>query len=98
MSTMLPESASAEKANQTPLDLLVATAGDAESIGAVRAAAALARRLRSQVDVLTVVPPFPHTPATGLLLSTPAVIDEEARKAAVDATRAQLREVRGTVG
>jgi nucleotide-binding universal stress UspA family protein len=80
------------------LNILLATAGDSESVGAVRAAALLARRFRSEVDVLAVVAPFPHTPATGLLLSTPAVIDEETRKAAVDATRAQLREVRGTAG
>jgi nucleotide-binding universal stress UspA family protein len=98
MSTTLPEPGPIAVSKSGPLNILLATAGDSESIGAVRAAALLARRLRSDVDVLAVVAPFPHTPATGLLLSTPSVIDEETRKAAVEDTRAQLREVRGTLG
>jgi nucleotide-binding universal stress UspA family protein len=86
---------SAEKST-APLNILLATAGDPESIGAVRAAALLSRRLGSEVDVLAVVPPFPHAPATGLFVATPAVIDEETRKATMEATREQLRRVRGT--
>jgi nucleotide-binding universal stress UspA family protein len=78
-----------------PFNMLVATAGDAESAGAVRAAALLARRMAADVDVLTVVTPFPHAAPTGLLLETAAEVDEENRKAAVARVRAQLAGVRG---
>jgi len=85
-------------ARPTPVEqftILLATAGDADSIGAVRVAVQLARRLHAVVEVLTLATPFPHAASKGIALASPAVIDEESRKSAVEAVRRQLRAVRG---
>lgn len=79
-------------------NILVATAGDDESTGAVRAAALLARRMGGDVEVLTVITPFPNAAPTGLMMVTAAEADEESRKAAMQRVRAQLKEVRGAAG
>lgn len=78
-----------------PFNILVATAGDEESTGAVRAAALLARRMESNVEVLTVVTPFPHALPTGLMMTTAAEVDEDGRKAAMARVREQLHDIRG---
>jgi nucleotide-binding universal stress UspA family protein len=79
-------------------NILVATAGDQESAGAVRAAALLSRRLGGSVEVLTIVTPFPHALPTGLMMASAAEIDEESRKAAIERVRRQLEGVRGSAG
>src|SRR4051812_18411537 len=83
---------------QQPFTILVATAGDIESRGAILAAAALARRTSGRVEALTVVAPFPHTPPSGLLMKAPPAMDQANRQASVDEVKAQLAEVRGTRG
>ncbi len=93
-----PMTVARERVKIEPFNILVATAGDAESAGAVRAAAAFARRLSAAVEVLAVVTPFPHAMPTGLMMATPAEIDEETRKATVERIRGQLAEVRGAAG
>ena len=97
--------ASARKSNMPrsdsstpPFTILLATAGEPESRGAVRTAARLARHLHASVDVLTVAAPFPHLAPPITLEPSPALIDEDSRANALDATRTQLRQVRGTAG
>lgn len=81
-----------------PFNILVATAGDDESTGAIRAAALLARRMHAGVEVLAVVPPFPHALPTGLMMASAAEIDEETRKSMVGRIHARLKETRGSGG
>jgi nucleotide-binding universal stress UspA family protein len=76
-------------------NILVATAGDDESTGAVRAASLLARRMGGDVEVLTVVTPFPSALPTGLMMATAAEADEESRKMAIERVHAQLKDIRG---
>jgi nucleotide-binding universal stress UspA family protein len=87
--------AAAAQAKTQPFNILLATAGDDESAGAVRAAALLARRTGGQVEVLTIVTPFPHAAPTGTLMATATEMDEENRKASLERVREQLREVQG---
>jgi nucleotide-binding universal stress UspA family protein len=87
--------AGAARAKAQPFNILLATAGEDESAGAVRAAALLARRTGGDVQVLTIVTPFPHAAPTGVLMAAATEVDEENRKASLERVREQLREVAG---
>lgn len=63
-----------------PWRVLIATAGEAESKGAVHLAAALTARRGAQVTALGVSVPFPHNVSSFLSIKPPAAIDEEARE------------------
>jgi nucleotide-binding universal stress UspA family protein len=72
-----------------PLHLLVGATGDESSTGALHVAAAIARRSGASVRVLTVSTPFPH--AVGVAdVTTPPMMDEENRRAALSAIKAKL--------
>ncbi|MEO7085677.1 MAG: universal stress protein [Gemmatimonadaceae bacterium] len=79
-----------------PYRILVASAGDGSSIGAVHVAVTLARRKSASVHVLSVATPFPHVASTGLHVAPPALVDEDNRRGVIDSTRRQLGLVRGT--
>lgn len=73
-----------------PMRILVATAGQPDTEGAITVASLLARRTHALVDVLTVVAPFPHLAPAALRFAPPAVMDEENRREAFDTVRAQI--------
>jgi len=72
-----------------PLHLLVGATGEESSTGALHVAAAIARRSGASVRVLTVSTPFPH--GVGVAdVTTPPMLDEENRRAALSAIKAKL--------
>jgi nucleotide-binding universal stress UspA family protein len=72
-----------------PLHLLVGATGDESSVGALHLAAAIARRSAATVRVVTVSTPFPH--AVGVAdVTSPPMMDEENRRAALGAVKARL--------
>jgi nucleotide-binding universal stress UspA family protein len=72
-----------------PLHLLVGATGDESSVGALHLAAAIARRSAATVRVVTVSTPFPH--AVGVAdVTSPRMMDEENRRAALGAVKARL--------
>jgi nucleotide-binding universal stress UspA family protein len=70
--------------------LLVATAGEPESRGALSIAAALTERDDAQVMALGVAVPFPHDLSGILSMKPPAEIDDEARQRVADRLRRGL--------
>src|SRR4051812_49075712 len=68
-----------------PYRILVASAGDPSTAGAVRVALALARRRGATVQVLAVATPFPHNISAGFGAAPPAVLDDDARRATLEA-------------
>ena len=79
----------ARKPFRIPLHLLVGATGEPSSVGALHVAAALAKRGNASVHVLTVCTPFPHS-ITMSDLSSPPMMDEENRRAALAGVKAQL--------
>ena len=77
-------------------NILVASAGDQSSLGAIQIAVALARRQHASVHVLTVAAPFPHALPSGLQIAPPAEIDHVNQRAAIESVRRQLATIRGT--
>jgi nucleotide-binding universal stress UspA family protein len=76
--------------------LVVATAGEAESRGAMRFAADLRERYPdTAVLALGVSIPFPHNVSTVLSLKQATTIDEESRRDVLDAVRRALQHVPG---
>ena len=78
-----------------PLRVLVATAGDADSIGALWIASALARERSAEVMALGVSPPFPHSFPSVFTVKTPLAIDEGSRRRMLDDVRDVVREIPG---
>jgi nucleotide-binding universal stress UspA family protein len=85
----------ARKPFRIPLHMLVGATGEPSSAGALRVAAALAKRSRANVHVLTVTTPFPHA-ITMSDVTSPPMLDEENRRAALAGVRAQLESVPDT--
>ena len=76
---------------------LLATAGDAESRGALRFTAALCDNFAdSAVLALGVSIPFPHNISTMLALKQATTIDEESRDEVLDAVRRAIADVPGS--
>ena len=74
--------------------VLVATAGEAESRGALRFTAALADRFPStNVLALGVSTPFPHNVSTMLSLKQATTIDEESRRDVLDSVRSAVAHI-----
>jgi nucleotide-binding universal stress UspA family protein len=81
-----------------PYRILVASDGGPGSLGALHVAVLLARRKSAVVNALNVVTPFPHGMPTVMNVAPPPMIDDGARRAALEQLRAQLAGVRGTKG
>lgn len=79
-----------------PFRILVASAGEPDSIGAIHLATKLARRHSASVHALTVATPFPHTFPSIVSLAPPAMVDDGNRRNALEVLRHQLSSVRGT--
>lgn len=77
--------------------LIVATAGDDNSVGALYVASALARRDSARVLALGVTMPFPGDVAS-IVSSSPLFIDEKARRELLSLIRARVARVPGTNG
>src|SRR4029079_14098631 len=75
--------------------ILVATAGDGDSIGALHVAAELARTRPASVVALGIALPFPHTVPTLIAAKTPASIDEDGRTRVLAEMQATLAEIPG---
>lgn len=76
--------------------ILVATAGGAESLGALKLAAALAERDGSAVVALGVATPFPHNISTLISVRQPVALDEQARHDVLDMVRRAVHRIPGT--
>jgi len=74
--------------------LIVATAGDDNSVGALHLASALARRDSASVIALGVTTPFPRD-VSPIVSTSPLVLDEKARRALLDAIRDRVEHVPG---
>jgi nucleotide-binding universal stress UspA family protein len=78
-----------------PLHLLVGATGDESSVGALHVAAAIAKRSGASVRVVTVTTPFPHS--VGLAnVTSPPMMDEENRRAALGEVKARLEHLADT--
>jgi len=77
------------------LRVLVATAGDADSVGALWFASALAAHRPAEVIALGVAPPFPHTFPSIFRVKTPVVLDEESRLEMLGDVRECVRDIPG---
>ena len=75
--------------------LIVATAGDENSVGALYLASALARRDSARVMALGVTMPFPGDVAS-IVSSSPLFIDEKARRELLASVRARVARVPAT--
>ena len=75
------------------LRVLVATAGDADSVGALWVASALTQQRSATVLVLGVTPPFPHTFPSIFKVKPPVVADEESRLAMLSDVRECVRDI-----
>jgi nucleotide-binding universal stress UspA family protein len=83
-----------ERAPDRPI--LVATAGEEESRGALRVAAALAAMDGAPVVALGVAGPFPHNLSARVSLRPPTSIDEQTRRDLHERIRDSLSEIRGS--
>jgi nucleotide-binding universal stress UspA family protein len=83
-------------ARPTAPRILLATAGDEDSIGALYVAAALAREGAAEVLALGVAAPFPHTMSTLISPKSPVSIDEDSRLRMLEDVRLRLEELPGT--
>ena len=79
-----------------PFRILVASAAEPSSLGAIRLATLLARRRSASVHALIVAPPFPHTLPSIAAVAPPAMVDDGNRREAIQRLRNQLAGVRGT--
>jgi nucleotide-binding universal stress UspA family protein len=84
------------RASQPAFRILLATSGDEASLGAISLAAALAGKRHAEVEVLTVVVPFPHSSPTAFGVMPPAIIDQDSRQRALERVKEQLARIRGT--
>jgi nucleotide-binding universal stress UspA family protein len=84
------------KAPRSGRPVLVATAGEDESRGALRVAAALAAANRAPVVALGVAAPFPHHFSARLTLRPPPSIDEKTRRDMHERIRDSLHEIPGS--
>jgi len=84
------------KAPASERPILVATAGEAESRGALRVAAALAAIGGAPVVALGVAAPFPHNLSARVMLRPPPAIDEQARRDLHERIRDSLTEIPGS--
>jgi nucleotide-binding universal stress UspA family protein len=75
--------------------ILVAAAGDRESLGALRLAAALAERDKAKVMLLGVSTPFPHNVSTLVSMRQPVAIDEVSRRAVLEDVEDSVRQIPG---
>lgn len=75
--------------------LLVATAGEPESRGALNVAAALSARDHSDVLVLGVATPFPHNVSTMVSMRRAVPMDEESRLEVLARVRHSLADIQG---
>jgi nucleotide-binding universal stress UspA family protein len=75
--------------------VLVATAGDPESLGAVRVASALTTECAATVLALGVAVPFPHSFPSILAVSSPLVADEKSRLQVLHEVDASVRDIPG---
>jgi nucleotide-binding universal stress UspA family protein len=82
----------------SPTKILVATAGDADSVGALRVAVELARTRPASVLAVGVAIPFPHTAPTMLATKSPASIDEDGRARVLADIEASISSVPGADG
>lgn len=78
--------------------ILVATAGEPQSLGAIHVAEELARRKKARIHVLAVTTPFPNRTPSVFAIAPPALLDEDSRRATLDQARHQLAKVRGAKG
>jgi len=79
----------------TETRILVAAAGDRESLGALRLAAALAERDRARVMLLGVTTPFPQNLSTVVSIRQPVAIDEVSRRTLVEELRKSVGQLPG---
>ena len=79
-----------------PYRILVASAAEPSSLGAITLATALARRRSASVHALIVATPFPHTMPSIFAIAPPALVDDDNRRAALERLRQQLATIRGT--
>jgi len=84
------------KASVSERPILVATAGENESRGALRVAAALAAIDGAPVVALGVAAPFPHNLSARVTLRPPPSIDEQARRELQERIRESLNEIPGS--
>ncbi len=84
---------STPRARATKHPILVATAGEIESRGALRVAAALAEREGAPVVALGVAAPFAHNLSARLSLRPPVSIDEQTRRDLHERIRESLNDV-----
>jgi nucleotide-binding universal stress UspA family protein len=75
--------------------ILVAAAGDRDSRGALKLAAALAERSEAAVMLLGVSAPFPHNVSTLVSMRQPVTIDEVGRRAVLEDVLASVHELPG---
>ncbi len=87
---------STPRARATKHPILVATAGEIESRGALRVAAALAEREGAPVVALGVAAPFAHNLSARLSLRPPVSIDEQTRRDLHERIRESLNDVPGS--
>jgi nucleotide-binding universal stress UspA family protein len=80
----------------TSLRLLVATAGESDSLGALNVAAQLERRRQAAVLAVGVTTPFPHTVSSFVSIRPAVVADETNRLEVLEQLRDQLAKVKGT--
>ena len=78
-----------------PLRVLVATTGEADSLGALHVAAELARARDATVMAVGVVTPFPHTVSAAATWKTPVVIDEEGRRSVLERIKGRIHDLEG---
>ena len=77
------------------LRVLVATAGEPDSVGALWFVSALARQRSTDVFALGVTPPFPHTFPSIFKVKPPVVVDEESRLQMLRDVRECVRDIPG---
>jgi nucleotide-binding universal stress UspA family protein len=93
IATRSRRAASKPKASSSERPILVATAGEDESRGALRVAAALSASIHAPVVALGVAAPFPHNFSARITLRPPTSIDEKTRRDVHDRIRESLREI-----
>lgn len=84
------------KARASEQPILVATAGEDESRGALRVAAALAAIDGAPVVALGVAAPFPHNLSARVTLRPPPAMDEQSRRDLRERIRDSLTEIPGS--
>lgn len=79
-----------------PNRILVASSGDASSLGAIRVGLAIARRTGASVQALAVATMFPHIAPSPMQAAPPMLVDADNEQLALEAVRRQLADVPGT--